>query len=375
MDLITMDWLFIISLILVLLYININVLIHMGLNKSLPTNKNKPTVSILIAARNEEINILDCLTSIEKLDYPKPKLEVLIINDQSEDKTEKITKSFCDRLNHFTLLKIIDSKFGLYGKMNALAQGIDKTSGEIILITDADCEVPINWVSEFVKYFEKDVGMCGALTVLSKNENKENFFTRLQTLDWIYLQAIASGSCQLGSPISILGNNFAFRRKAYTDIGGFEKLGFSLTEDMALLQAIHNFKKWKIVYPLNNKTKIYSKPANTITEFYHQRKRWVLGGRSTHPWGYFIALISLITHVFLFWIMLTVLWEAGILFALVTAIADVSIFARILNRIKRNDLYSILVVFKLYYSIYMTVFSLVLLTGKKVKWKQINHKV
>ena len=369
-----MDWILIASLILVLLYILITILVHYGLNKSLTVNINRPSVSILIAARNEEFNLESCLTYIEKIDYPIDKMEVLVINDRSDDKTEEVAESFCRRLSQFHLLNIKESRNGLHGKMNALAQGIKQTTGEFILITDADCEVPTNWVSEFVKYFEPDVGMCGGLTVLSKKENKENGFARLQTLDWIYLQAVASGSCQLGLPVSILGNNFAFRRKAYADVGGFQKLGFSLTEDMILLQAIHKSQKWKIVYPLNNQTKIYSKPVKTIAEIYKQRKRWVLGGRTTHLWGYFISLVSLFTHILVFGLFVTGFWKFGFIVTAITIIADVSIFARILKRINRFDLIRMILPLKLYYAVYTFIFSIVLLVSKKVEWKDNIHR-
>jgi cellulose synthase/poly-beta-1,6-N-acetylglucosamine synthase-like glycosyltransferase len=370
-----MDWMLYISLISIILYILITILINVGLNKSLKTNNHKPAVSILIAARNEEKNLTECLSSIENLKYPKDKLEVLVINDRSNDKTEEIANSFCNKNTFFSLLNIKKSKDGLFSKMNALAQGIEQTSGEIILITDADCEVPENWVSEFVKYFVADVGMCGGLTLLSKKHNSENFFTRLQALDWIYLQAVASGNCQLGLPVSILGNNFAFRRKAYVDVGGFKTLGFSLTEDMLLLQAIYKTKRWKIVYPLNNKNKIYSKPSETIKNFYQQRKRWVLGGKTTHWWAYFISTVSLFTHIITILLFAAGFWIKGILIAVTILIADLTILVRILNRIKRFDLFKYILAFKLFYTIYSILFSIVLLVSKKVEWKGNIHKV
>ena len=302
-------------------------------------------------------------------------MEVFVINDGSDDKTEEIADSFCSKLSHFSLLNVDESRDDLYGKMNVLAQGIDKTSGEIIMITDADCEVPTNWVSEFVKYFEADVGMCGGLTLLSKSEDKEKYFSRLQALDWIYLQAVASGSCQLGLPISILGNNFAFRRKAYEDVGGFQKLGFSLTEDMALLQAIHKTNNWKIVYPLQIHTMLFSKPVETIRDFYAQRKRWVLGGKTTHWWGYFISSVSLFSHFIIFVLILIGYWEIGLLLAITIILTDVTILARLLKRIRRFDLFKFVLAFKLFYAVYAIIFSIVLLVSKKVVWKENMHRV
>lgn len=370
-----MDFILIASLTIILLYISITILIHFGLNKSVKSINQQPSVSVLIAARNEEEYLDMCLASIEKIDYPKDKMEVLVINDRSEDNTQWIANSYISRNSHFDLLNIKESHMDLRGKMNALAQGIKKTQGEIILITDADCEVPFSWVSEIVKYFEPNVGMCGGLTVLSKRGTGENKFTRLQALDWIFLQAVASGSCQLGLPISILGNNFAFRRNAYQDVGGFEKLGFSLTEDMALLQAMHRSKKWKIVYPLNPDSGIYSKPVETISEFYHQRKRWVLGGRKTHPWGYFVTFVSLFTHIILIWMLIFGYWKIGLLIILSTLIADISLVGGILKRVNQINLSKMILILKFYNIAYTIIFSIVLIFSKTVKWKKVVHKV
>jgi cellulose synthase/poly-beta-1,6-N-acetylglucosamine synthase-like glycosyltransferase len=370
-----MDWMLTLIFILATLYILITLLIHFGLGKSIIKTDYQPMVSILIAARNEEKNLPDCLSSIEKIEYPRDKIQVLIINDRSSDRTSEIAQTYCKRLRHFSVLKIIDSVAGLSGKMNVLAQGIDKTSNEIILITDADCEVPTNWVSNFVRYFHEGVGMCGGLTLLSKKEKQERFFTRLQALDWIYLQAVASGSCHLGLAVSILGNNFAFRRKAYEDVGGFRKLGFSVTEDMALLQALHKSKKWEIVYPLQIDTMIYSKPVETIKNFYMQRKRWVLGGKTTHWWAYFISLISLISHLMMGYSFILGMWQVGLIITATIMLADISIFTRILNRIERLDLFKMVFAFKLYYIIYTIIFSIVVVFSKQVVWKENVHQI
>jgi cellulose synthase/poly-beta-1,6-N-acetylglucosamine synthase-like glycosyltransferase len=370
-----MDWLNILSLFLLLAYILITMAIHFGLGQKISKRIRPVSVSIIIAARNEEENLEECLHAIENLKNTQDEIDILIVNDRSEDRTLEIAENFCTRHSNFNLLNITTEKYCLSGKMNALAQGIEKTSGEIIFITDADCQVPPHWVNEMLKYFDSEVGMCGGLTLLSKKDRTEGFFTNLQTLDWIFLQAAASGSCHLGMPVSILGNNFAFRRKAYEEIGGFIQSGFSVTEDMLLLQAIYRTANWKIVYPLNKFTTIYSKPVKTVREFYRQRKRWVLGGKNTHWWAYLISLVSLITHLLILALILSSSWYFALISFILTMIADVSLYGRILKRINRSDLYKVSLPFKLYYIFYTIIFSFILLIGRSVHWKNATYKV
>ena len=116
-------------------------------------------------------------------------------------------------------------------------------SGEIILVTDADCQVNPGWAEAIVAHFTPETGMVGGVTLLEYPKDDSGFWARLQALDWLFLQAIASGMTGAGRPVSILGNNFAFRRAAYDETGGFRRIGFSLTEDMALMQAIAGLKQ------------------------------------------------------------------------------------------------------------------------------------
>ena len=133
-----------------IVYFLVSLILHAGLSSKILKIKTKPTVSILIAARNEEMLLPKCLESLTKIDYPLEKLKIYIINDSSKDATEEIAKEYTNRYKHFQLINISNKLPGLDGKMNALCQGIDHTDGEIILITDADCIVPPNWVSDMV---------------------------------------------------------------------------------------------------------------------------------------------------------------------------------------------------------------------------------
>ncbi len=84
----------------------------------------------------------------------------------------------------------------------------------------------------------------------------------MQAIDFIYLLFIASGTINLGKPVSCIGNNMSFRKKAYEEAGGFENLPFSVTEDFLLLNSINKLKKYRIIYPLNKDSLVISKPAS-----------------------------------------------------------------------------------------------------------------
>jgi cellulose synthase/poly-beta-1,6-N-acetylglucosamine synthase-like glycosyltransferase len=360
------------------IYILINLLLQYGLNRKIKTFWQQPAVSILIAARNEEEHLAQCLENIIRLDYPGQLLEVLILNDHSVDSTLQIAQAYAKQYRHLRVINIDSPIPGLQvqvqGKMNALAQGIVQATGEIILITDADCRVPRGWVSEFVKYFTADVGLAGSMTLLSPLTHQDTCFTRVQNLDWIFLQGVAAGTAALSLPVTVLGNNFGFRRQAYLDTGGFAALGFSLAEDMQLLQAIHR-QGWKVVYPLQEPTAVSSEPLPTVKEFYRQRLRWVKSSSTTSCWGYLLMSTSLLAHLLMVVAAILGLLNLSVSIAIaLVLLADFIFLLRLLKRFRLSKLICFFPLFEIFYLFYTLFFAVVFFLPAGVVWKDRHYK-
>ena len=363
------------GLIFTILYILFCIYISRGLRRTYRKSEEQPFISILVPARNEEANIFSCLQSLSQLNYPREKTEIIVLNDRSEDNTGEIIHHFCEAHPHFRQLEISQDKDQLSGKMNVLAQGLDIARGEIILVTDADCRVSTGWAEAMVAHFTPETGMVGGVTILEHPNDSHEFLARLQALDWLFLQGIASGMTGAGRPVSILGNNFAFRRAAYHETGGFRKIGFSLTEDMALMQAIVQLGKWKINYPLNENTLVFSKPAASLRELYHQRLRWLSGGISGPITGWLLMITALMTHL------LIIVWGiAGGIAPLpvitLTAVLCADLFLIVLpliSRLKRGFLIKYFLLFEVYYFLYTTLLAFLVFLPQKVSWKKRRY--
>ena len=198
-------------------------------------DKNLPNVSVVVAARNEEENIERCVKSIVEVDYPKDKLEIIVANDGSTDRTAEIVQNLQKDSPNLKLLNIETSINNLKGKANALAQAIDKASGEFIFMTDADCMVPKNWIKGMLKYFDDRTGVASGITIIEHGK----IFYGMQSLDWAFLLGVAASVGKLFKPVACIGNNMAFRKKAYAEFGGYQNLKFSITEDFALFKAMY----------------------------------------------------------------------------------------------------------------------------------------
>ncbi|GAB4036466.1 glycosyltransferase [Spirosoma gilvum] len=239
----------------------------------------RPSVSILIAARNEEFSILNCLKAIAELDTPDSVVEVLIGNDQSTDRTDAVVADFVRKHPSFQLIPITESDSGLQGKTNALAQLANQARGQYLFFTDADTQVPTTWVSEMGRYL---VGKTGIVTGVTLPDGPK-LIHKLQALDWLYNLTLAHWLGSVGIPVTALGNNMAVSRQAYEAVGGYESLPFSVTEDFALFQAVVN-RGYGFHNLVNEQVLARTLPVDTLQGWLQQRKRWMHGAMRLPRW-------------------------------------------------------------------------------------------
>lgn len=252
------------------------------------TKGDFPFVSVVVAARNEEKRIDLCLDALIAQDYPHDRFEVIIVDDESEDGTGRVVREvMASGSTPIRLMTTVPEPGSLHGKSRALAQGIDATSGEIIMMTDADCQPTPTWISAVVGYMNDGADVVAGMTVVRGS----SLFERLQMLDWLHLQAIAAASMAFRSPVGAVGNNMAFRRSAYDAIGGYRKLPFSITEDFTLFLALCR-AGFTIAYPCDRTLSVSTLACENLTEVLRQKHRWGRGGMESTPHGYSILVVA-----------------------------------------------------------------------------------
>lgn len=326
---------------------------------------SRPSVSVILAARNEEAVIEQCLASLSALRYPGS-MEILVVDDQSTDATQDIMLRCAERTPHMRVLRTEGSPHGLKGKANAIAQAIAQSNGEIILTTDADCVVPPDWVERTVEQYDEHTGSVCGFTLIKNN----GAFSGMQAVDWAYLLTIASAGVGWGYTLSAVGNNMSYRRAAYDDVGGYEGVGFSVTEDFFLLKAIAYRTSWKVRYPVEPATLVWSEPCANFKELYRQKKRWGRGGLDIHPVGFGIMSIGFLMNaaILVLPFLGLPLWALGLGLA-GKALGDATLLWYPLRRLGQTHLYRYFPLFELYYLIYVTALPFVVLLGGKVVWK------
>lgn len=335
-----------------------------GLKKRFNRDLNyTPSLSVIVCARNEEHNIKQCLESLAKVQYPDDKIEFIVVDDNSSDRTGEIIDEFT--MGNLLFRKVTaQESAALKGKINALHCGISESKGEIIFLTDADCTVERSWIRTMVSYYKENTGMvCGFTSI-----NGEGIFSAVQDLDLTFLLSVASGTANTGKPVSCIGNNISFRRKAYDETGGFEKMPFSVTEDYLLMNEIARLKKYDITFPVDKDALVNSKPIQNLRDLISQKLRWGKGGLQGSAYSYSIILTAYFANLAL--LLVPLFFSSVSLYLAVFKISADYFFLQPVCRMlgKKNNVVHF-IMFEIYYSVYLVILPLLLLINKKISWK------
>ncbi|WP_420148241.1 glycosyltransferase [Spirosoma sp.] len=331
-------------------------------------NTNHPLVSILIAARNEEGTILDCLQAISQLNYPAQAVEVFIGNDQSTDQTESVVAQFISDKPNYRLVTISTNKPGLAGKANVLAQLIHLARGQLLFFTDADTQVPSDWLIKMSRSFTGKVGIVTGVTLPEGPE----VFHKLQAIDWLYNLTLTHIVSFLEIPVTAMGNNMVVSKEAYLNIGGYESLPFSVVEDYTLFRAVTG-KGYGFKNLLNEQVLARTKPVDKFPAFFLQRKRWMRGAMDLPLWMVIALYVQYLTGPLL----LLVAWFSPVMAVslyVMKLLVQTTVISFGLSRLRRTSLWPYALLFEIYQLIIgpLSVVFYLLPTG--IEWKGRNYK-
>lgn len=228
-------------------------------------------VSVLIAARNEEQNIartIDCLLAQE---FPKSLFEIIVVDDHSTDRTSAIVSSYADRGVQLIRLNVGDTMNSY--KKYAISQAIEKSRGEIIVTTDADCRMGPNWLKTIVQYFEEHQLYMVSSPVIYSEE--KSFFEELQTLEFLYLIGLGAAGIGNGTPTTCNGANLAYRRDVFYEMGGFKGIDeLASGDDELFLHKVAEKYADRIGFCKSLAAIVYTDAKPDLRSFISQRKRW-----------------------------------------------------------------------------------------------------
>lgn len=352
-------------------------------NKKTPVSDKQeaaesPFVSVIIAVRNEEETIGCLLDGLAHQDYPAERFEVIVMDDGSMDSTLEVVQVKGRHLPCELKMGVtgVDQLKGT-GKKTAIAEGIELAAGELILITDGDCRVGIQWISAMVNSFLSRGADFLAGPVRLKNGT--GFWHQWQVLEFASLTGTGAAFIQSGQPLFCNGANMAFRKKVFYSLGGYSgNERFASGDDVFLMKKIHT-SGGKVVFVKNRKAIVETKPLPAWRDFFHQRNRWA------GKWHRHQSALSLLVPVFLFAYYLLMLatltlvvmgsftWWILLLLLVIKVVFDYLFLRNVMIFLENMLNISIFVVSSLGYFLYAVFFGITAnLMG--FHWKGRKHK-
>ncbi|MDT0630499.1 glycosyltransferase [Rubrivirga sp. S365] len=351
-----------------------------------------PSVTVVVAARDEEATIGRCLDALLAQDYPPDRLEVVVADDHSADGTAAVVRRYARRSAApaaaggadageasraepprpaVRYLRVPDPEGPLRGKAWALHTAIEATSADVVLVTDADCAPVPTWARQTARRFaDGEAGVvCGLAQIRPRPAHG---FDRVQVLDWSLLLGAVSGLAEAGHPATGMGNNMGVRRAAYEAVGGYPALPVSVTEDFVLVRAVAERTPWRVRFFLDPDALVWTLPIDGVAATYVQRRRWARGGLAGKGWIYPVYGALFVSHALPLAALAAAPLAGGVALA-AKGLADATLLRAVLRRtgtrVRLRDLLGV----EAFMAAYLVTLPVALVLRPRIAWKGRHH--
>ncbi len=267
------------ALIILVSYVLLIAIFTRGWDKIKATVKNSHpspplSISLIIAVRNEERNVVALLEDLTRQHYNKEYYEVIFSDDDSQDNSVQNIRGYI-REKDLTNFHVLTSPAGAaVGKKQTLRRGIEVAKGEIILHTDADCRMHSRWMASMAEPFgSSNIQMVIGPVVIDASDRR--LFSRLQALEFMSLLGTTGGAANINRPIMCNGANLAYRKKTWVSLEGkISGSRYASGDDMFLLHTVKRHERENIWFMPGPRAIVYTQAAKRFWEFVSQRIRW-----------------------------------------------------------------------------------------------------
>lgn len=231
-----------------------------------------PGLSVVIPAHNEELVIEHTLRSLYASDYPKDKLDVIVMNDASSDRTREILDGLVSEFPSLRPIHVPKEEGGK-GKAAALNKAIRLAKHPLIAVFDADNQPEPKSLRYLALQFKLDPTLGAVLGKFRTLNRKRNLLTRFINIEGLTFQWIVqAGRWKLLKIATLPGTNFIVRKEVLDEVGDWDDE--ALTEDaelsLRILEAGYRIKF--VPYAVT-----WEQEPENLSTWFKQRTRWARG--------------------------------------------------------------------------------------------------
>jgi biofilm PGA synthesis N-glycosyltransferase PgaC len=243
----------------------------------------RPKVSILVPTYNESDVIRFKLENLQTIDYPKDLTQIIIVDSNSSDGTVKIARDFADHHKETNITIIVEGE--RRGKSAALNMALKHSSGEVIIVSDADCFWPPHILLKTLPFLaDPSIGGISGPKVLMNSEQSRT--TKSEDTYLSLMSTVALGQSKVGSTLFFEGGFSAYKKKVLESFDPYKTGSDDCGTIIKLLES--QFKailipeaRFYTVFPLDWKEKISIKMrrANQLVRVFGRYLNLLLKGR------------------------------------------------------------------------------------------------
>ena len=331
----------------------------------------KTSVSIMIAARNEERMIESTIQDILAQDYPAHLLQLIVVDDHSKDRTSEIVLSFIDP--RVKLINLNEKEPLNSYKKKAISEAIKVSNAELIISTDGDCRMGPNWLKSIVTLYES--GDYKMISSPVSYFEEQNIFEEMQSLEFLFLIGLGASGIGNGNPTTCNGANLAYRRDVFHELKGFQGIDHLASgDDELFMHKVASAYPNGIGFCKSRDAIVYTHAKANLGEFIQQRKRWASKSTSYKNKG--IVILGVLIWLFNLSIIITALagfidpkfWLIALVTILLKMLAEFIFLIPICRFRERMKLLYYLPLLNLIHIFYLVYIGIAGNSGK-YKWK------
>ena len=271
-----------------------------GFNNDTSSYTPSIKISVIVPARNEEENIAACLHSICKQNYPAHLFQVIVIDDNSTDKTFQSANSIAYEGIQIICTRLAPVDKNTAPKKRAIETGIAMASGELIVTTDADCIAGPGWLRSIAAYHDQSKNVFIAAPV--KIKEGSSILSKFQALDFLTMQGITAAAVFKHFHNMCNGANLAYEKKIFYEVDGFSGIDtIASGDDMLFMNKVAKKYPQQLGFIKSPEAIVTTLPAAGWKAFFQQRIRWA--SKATHyhqPGIFFVLLLVYVTNLLIF---------------------------------------------------------------------------
>lgn len=236
--------------------------------------KSTTGFTLIVPFRNEDKNLSALMRSISKLNYPENLIEVLFVNDASEDASVVVVQEFVLKRKPAGWSILDNERKSGSPKKDAITLAVSKAKHDWIFTTDADCTLPEDLLKKLDAFIQNTPSKLIAGPVLAFPDNRF-FVSHYQFLESLTLAGVTMGAFGFGKPVMCNGAHLAYKKLAFDAVKGFEG-----NDHIASGDDIFLLEKMQVAFPgevhfLKNKVQIvYTQTEGNWSSVVQQRVRW-----------------------------------------------------------------------------------------------------